>query len=332
MKKGLLFLFAATMGLAACNNFKKGPGDLMYKIHKSEGKTKIKEGDFVKLNGIEIIETKKDDSTLVNTYDIERPAYFPIGKTAFKGDLTDGLKMLGEGDSATFKINLDSMAKYTGQPKPLNAKDNYAIFTIKVEKVLNKVANEPDSVFEGKKRAFFESEIKAMTTKNKASEGAKMTKYISDNSLKTTTTASGLQYEIKEAGSGEKPQLGDTIMVNYTGKFTTKKSNGKDHVFDTSDAKVAKEAGLFSPMGQYGPRALVLGQVVPGFNEGLQLIGKGGKIILVVPSKLGYGENGGGPINPFTPLVFDVELTAIKKGKAPVAAPAPATASPVATK
>ena len=52
MKKGIIILFAATLGLAACNNYKKGEGDLQYKILKDEGKEKIKEGDFVKLNGI----------------------------------------------------------------------------------------------------------------------------------------------------------------------------------------------------------------------------------------------------------------------------------------
>jgi len=330
MKKGIIILFAATLGLAACNNYKKGEGDMLYKVFKSEGKEKIKEGDFVKLNGIQVIETKSNgDSTLVNTYDQERPAFFPISKSMFKGDMVAALKLLGEGDSASFKLNLDSMAKYSGQPKPATAKDNYATFTVKIEKVLHKKANEADSTFEKEKRSFFETEYKALIAKNKGAEDAKIKKYIADNNIKATTSASGLLYEIKTPGNADRAAIGDTVMVNYTGRFTNKKSDGKDNVFDTSDAKVAKAAGVHSPMAQYGPRPIVMGQVVPGFNEGLALIGKGGKIIMVMPSKLAYGENGGGPINPFTPLVFEVELTDIKKAKAPVAPIAPVAAAPV---
>lgn len=333
MKKGIIILAAATLGLAACNKFEKGEGDMTYKIYKSEGKAKIQEGDFVKLNGIQVIETKSNgDSTLVNTYDNERPAFFPISKSMFKGDMVAALKLLGEGDSATFKLNLDSMAKYSGQPKPVGTKDNYATFTVKIEKVLHKVANEADSTFEKKKREFFETEYKALIAKNKASEDAKIKKYIADNSLKTTASASGLQYVIEAAGNSERAALTDTVMVDYTGQFTNKKGDGKINVFDTSNAKTAKEAGIFSPMAQYAARPLVLGQLAPGFIEGVQLIGVGGKIKIVIPSKLGYGENGGGPINPFTPLVFDIELKGIKKGSAVAQAPAPTMAPAPATK
>ncbi|WP_431292874.1 FKBP-type peptidyl-prolyl cis-trans isomerase [Pedobacter sp. P26] len=109
--------------------------------------------------------------------------------------------------------------------------------------------------------------------------------------------------------------------MDYTGQFTNKKSNGTLNVFDTSDAKIAKEAGIFSESVQYVPRSLPLGQLPQGVIQGIQLIGVGGKIKMILPSKLGFGENGGGPINPFTPLVFDVELKGIIK---------PAAATPVA--
>jgi FKBP-type peptidyl-prolyl cis-trans isomerase len=81
-------------------------------------------------------------------------------------------------------------------------------------------------------------------------------------------------------------------------------------------------------MAQYAPRPMPLGQLAQGFIEGVQMIGVGGKIKMILPSKLGYGENGGGPINPFTPLVFDVDLKGIKKANPNAAQPvnpAPAT-------
>lgn len=320
MKNGIIILLAASLGLAACNKFEKGEGDMTYKIYKSDGKAKIQEGDFVKLNGIQTVQTKSGDSTLVNTYDNDRPAFFSISKSMFKGDLTAGLKLLGEGDSAVFKLNLDSMAKYSGQPKVEGAKDNFATFTVKIEKVLHRDKNEVDSLFEQKKRSFFETEYKTLIEKNKAGESAKIAKYIAENNLKTDKTASGLQYVIEAPGNAERATLTDTILVDYTGQFTNKKADGKLNVFDTSDAKIAKDAGIYSPMAQYAARPLLLGQLAPGFIEGVQLIGVGGKIKIIIPSKLGYGENGGGPINPFTPLVFDIQIRGIKKGTAaPVA-------------
>jgi len=329
MKKSLVILFAATLGLAACNNLKKGPGGLMYTIHKSEGKEKIKEGDIIKLN---FIQKSEKDSIMANTYDLEQPQVFPVAKKMYAGDMNDVLSLFGEGDSATFKLNLDTMAKYSGQPKPLGTKDTYMVFTVKVEKVLHKPASEPDSVFQRKAQEFFQKDYQASIEKYKSSEDGKLKKYIEDNNLKTQTTASGLQYVITTPGSSEKPVLGDTIMVNYTGKKTVKKSDGKDNIFDTSDLKIAKESGKFNAAAQYGPRAFTLGRAIPGFDEGLQLIGKGGKITLIIPSKLAYGESGmpQGGISPYTPLVFEVELSDIKKPKpGTVTAPQPSMAAPV---
>lgn len=327
MKKTLVLLFAATLGLAACNNFKKGPGGLMYNIHKSAGQEKIKEGDIIKLN---FIQKNEKDSIMANTYDLEQPQVFPVGKKQYDGDMNDVLYLFGEGDSATFKLDLDTMAKHSGQPKPEQFKDQkYLVFTVKIEKVLHKGA-EPDSVFQNKAKDFFQKDYQDAVAKHKASEDAKIKNFIKTNNLKVQTTASGLQYVISNPGSGQKPAVGDTIMVNYTGKLTTKKTDGKDNIFDTSDAKIAKESGKFNPAAQYGPREFALGRAIPGFDEGLQLLGKGGKATFIIPSKLGYGENGmpQGGINPYTPLVFEVELTDIKKTTgAPVTAPV--TAAPV---
>ena len=56
------------------------------------------------------------------------------------------------------------------------------------------------------------------------------------------------------------------------------------------------------------PIRLTLDRVIPGWTEGLQLIGEGGKAQLYIPSELGYGANGTGGIEPYSTLIFDVEL------------------------
>ena len=107
-------------------------------------------------------------------------------------------------------------------------------------------------------------------------------------------TASGLQYVIERPGSDEKPNATDRVEVHYSGKLL----DGSE--FDSSYKR--NEPIVFG-----------LNQVIPGWTEGLQLIGKGGKVKLFIPSKLGYGERGaGGVIPPNATLVFDVELLDIK--------------------
>ena len=57
---------------------------------------------------------------------------------------------------------------------------------------------------------------------------------------------------------------------------------------------------------------LILNRVIPGWTEGLQLIGEGGKATLYVPAELGYGERGANGIEPNSPLVFDIQLDSVK--------------------
>ena len=77
MKKSIVILFAATIGLAACNNYKKAEGGLEYKIFNDAGNEKIKEGDIVKLN---FLQKNERDSVFFSTYDIESPQVFPVAK------------------------------------------------------------------------------------------------------------------------------------------------------------------------------------------------------------------------------------------------------------
>ena len=110
------------------------------------------------------------------------------------------------------------------------------------------------------------------------------------------TTSSGLKYKIKkENPSADKPQAGQTVKVNYTGKLL----NGE--VFDSSKGKEPIEF----PIGQ--------GKVIPGWDEGIMLLHEGEKATLAIPAGLAYGQRGAGPIPPNSPLIFEVELVEIIK-------------------
>jgi FKBP-type peptidyl-prolyl cis-trans isomerase len=108
------------------------------------------------------------------------------------------------------------------------------------------------------------------------------------------TTATGLQYEVITAGDGAKPAATDTVTVHYHGTLTD------GTVFDSSVQR-----------GQ--PATFGVHQVIPGWTEALQLMSIGSKYRLYIPQELAYGAHPhpGGPIKPYSALIFDVELLEI---------------------
>lgn len=109
-------------------------------------------------------------------------------------------------------------------------------------------------------------------------------------------TESGLRYQIIQKGTGAKAEKGQTVSVHYKGQLPD------GTVFDSS---YKRNAPIDFPLG--------VGQVIPGWDEGISLLKVGDKARLVIPSHLGYGSAGaGGVIPPDATLVFDVELMAVK--------------------
>jgi len=107
------------------------------------------------------------------------------------------------------------------------------------------------------------------------------------------TTPSGLQYVDEKVGDGPSPQVGKTLKVSYRG---VTQSTGKE--FDSSN--------------EYSFR-IGVGQVIPGWDEGLMTMKLHGKRKLIIPGKLAYGAAGRPPdIPPNATLEFDVELIGIK--------------------
>jgi FKBP-type peptidyl-prolyl cis-trans isomerase FkpA len=300
MKKNLMFLAVAAIGLASCNSgLKKGEGGMLYSIHEDKDGPTVKEGDFVAVN---LIAKNDADSVLINTYDNGQPSPSLMPKPQYKGDIYSGIAMLSEGDSATIKISADTMFKHMGQ-RPPNFKGKYVIYEVKVAKVIPK-GKLSEQVFQGRVSDYFNT-IKANMVK---SEPGKMQKYAADKGLKLSKTASGLMYQITKEGSGPKIMPGDSAVINYTGQLLTGK------VFDSSNKEVAQKNKIFNPMRPYAPIHIAIGAgaVIPGWEEGVQLLNKGAKATLVIPSKLAYGERGApNVIPPFSPIVFDVELVDI---------------------
>mgnify|MGYP001554635295 CR=1 FL=1 len=221
MKKNLMFLVIAALGLASCNGgFKQAPGGLLYNIHIEKSGPKIKEGDFISLNAV----TKTDgDSVLFSSYEQGAASNSIMQKNRPVGDVSNIFQYLAEGDSVTVKANIDSMVKRGMRKPPIKGK--YIVYEIKIEKVISKgTGKDADSSFNGQVKKYMASQVQAMAKH----EDASMKKYITDNKLNGTTTADGLYYVVNKPGNGEKAALGDTVELFYTGKFLTGK------VFDTN--------------------------------------------------------------------------------------------------
>ncbi len=117
-----------------------------------------------------------------------------------------------------------------------------------------------------------------------------------------TTTPSGLQYEDTVPGTGAEATAGNHVRVHYTGWLydpTAKNSRGKK--FDSS-----KDRGDPFSFGMGG------GQVIRGWDEGVQGMKVGGTRVLTISAELGYGARGaGGAIPPNATLVFEVDLLSV---------------------
>ncbi len=134
---------------------------------------------------------------------------------------------------------------------------------------------------EAEARANNERLGKEFLENNKKQEGVKV-------------TASGLQYQIVKEGTGIKPGPNDVVTVHYTGRLID------GTVFDSSVER-----------GE--PATFAVGQVIPGWVEGLQMMNEGSAWRFFIPSELAYGSHGTGPIQPNSTLIFDVQLIKVTK-------------------
>ncbi|MCB9359830.1 MAG: FKBP-type peptidyl-prolyl cis-trans isomerase [Flavobacteriales bacterium] len=144
---------------------------------------------------------------------------------------------------------------------------------------------------------FKEKASKASNEKQKELQeiAVKGNEFLKENATKegVTVTESGLQYIVLTEGTGKQPTATSSVTVHYHG------TTPDGEVFDSS-------------VNRGRPATFGLNQVIKGWTEGLQLMKEGAKYRFFIPQDLAYGknapQNGEGPIKPYMPLVFEVEL------------------------
>lgn len=175
---------------------------------------------------------------------------------------------------AKMKQGMDDAIKAKGTPRDTNFVKQFKISPEEMNRILDD---------------YLTKNQEAKAIKNLEKQDAFFARIDKQGALKTE---SGLRYEIINAGKDPKPVIGDTVYVEY--KLTDPEGTVVDE----------------SPAGE--PVRMMLTSVIPGFREGLQLIGEGGEAVLYVPSDLGYGERGNSAIQPNTPLTFNIKITEIR--------------------
>ena len=300
MKLNFALPIAAAIFLVSCGNDSQFDGftkaketGLHYKFfthNEKAKKTEMGGGIYFSYN----ISTFPQDSTIVNSKAVSQDGSgytnFAIQAVSFKGgSFEDGLLMMHEGDSAAFIISADSFflrtMSMTALPPGIKPGDHLkGVFGLKSVKTKAELE-------ENQKQQMADQEKKMREAQEK--ESADLDKYLADNKITTKATESGLIFIDIKKGKGNKPKATDIVKVHYVGTLL----DGTK--FDSS-------------IDRKEPVEFPLNQVIPAWTEGLQLMSIGGKAKLIVPSTIGYGPRGQGPIPPFSTLVFEVELLDIK--------------------
>lgn len=287
----IALLGATAITVTSCNaqnaGFKKTAAGLEYKIVKDEaGIQKPAIGDYMEFHIKSYVHFPKGDSVLFDSRKMNnnQPVPFQVMPASFKGDLVEGFMMLTKGDSAVFRVPIDSVIKAGNQPLPWMEKGkNMKIeYTVVVTTV--------------KTQSQLQTEQKAAAEKQVSIDEAQVKEYLAKNNIQATRTPSGLYYKVDKMGTGAKPGVGQMVSMNYTGMTLAGTK------FDSNVDPEFKHVQPFE-------FKLGTGQVIKGWDEGIALLPKGSKATLYIPSTMAYGAQSPTPLIPANSvLVFDVEV------------------------
>jgi len=276
----LMLVVVAFIGCSKYKGFKKTDSGLYYKFYvKNKDSLQPKDGDILTLR----LAYRLKDSTL---YDGKgAPSQIQLKKSDYKGDIYEGFKMMHVGDSATFIVNADSFfIRTVGSKQRPPFVDSNSVMYIDVK------------LIKAQSQAQIEKETKARNEMLKNKETVDLKNYITTNKITTAPTSSGLYFIETKKGSGKTPVKGDMVKLNITIKLL----NGKP-LFSTKDKGQPVEVEYGKPFDN------------AGVDEAIGMLKPGGTAKLIVPSKIGYGEQGRGEIiAPFTPLLYDIELIGVQ--------------------
>ncbi|MEE1001619.1 MAG: FKBP-type peptidyl-prolyl cis-trans isomerase [Bacteroidales bacterium] len=291
--RNILALALSLAVLASCgkkdeeNGFVKTASGYEFK-HCVENKNapKAKEGDIL-LGELEI---RLNDSVVLSSNYGSPDRLFKIGKPV-AGSMDEFLLNMHIGDSAVMKAPADSVAQYIGG---LIAKPGDVIwFYLSIHQIISQ-----------RELSEHEREVKERF----AVEDSVLSDFVARKYPNAKKMESGLYVINATKTEGVKAEFGKTVSVFYSVSDTTGK------MYDTNMKSAAKKGGIFNPNQRYDAFEFVLGDdgLIAGWTEGVSYMRKGEKSLVLLPSYLAYGEAGYGPITPYMPLLFELELVDVK--------------------
>ena len=306
MKNSIIAILFASLFIAACSGSKETPSGYKFNVVRKGDGVKIDSGKFVVMN-LRFMDGK--DSVWNDSKKNGFPAVIQMQGTVPKGDaVLEVIKMLSKGDSVVFKVPAKKLFENTfRQPLPFSV-DSTSSFTFQIglsavlnQEEMNKlqtelIAKQNEKMLQDQK-VQLEKDITAIDD------------FLKAKNVTAQTTASGLRYIITKPGIGENAKAGQQVKIDYLGYLL----NGK--YFDTSIESEAKRNNILTQGRSYSPLELTVGaqQVIPGWEEAIQLMNKGSKMTVYIPSTLAYGnQRRGEVIAENSVLVFDMELIEVK--------------------
>lgn len=300
----ILVLLVGTGTLSSCKKTKVTEKDGIEYTYIEEGNEKAPNGEFLLYN-LQI--STASDSVIYSTADQPFPGYLMVNDSMPANNGMDEIFLnLRKGDSIAFESTAKTI--FGNNFPPFLKEEDIVKVRLGAFEIMDQEAIQ--AYFEKVMAA--EDEKKAERTKERmVEEAATIEAYIKEKGLDAKKTENGLYYVIEEEGTGEAVTPGTTMHVNYAGYLLD------GTLFDTSWEGLAKEHNIFNegrPSYEPLPVNVGMGQVIPGWDEGLLLLKKGSKGKFIIPSPLAYGENGAGAMIPANSiLVFDVEVTDVQK-------------------
>ena len=310
--KSILIIPGLTLFVFTGCSSKQADGDMQLNIHNNVSGATIREGDAA---GLQVVEKTEEGVILNSSYDYSGyPTLTFREKSVFNNDFFSALGMLSEGDSATFRINIESLVTKQNKPRPANIKGKYLIYSVKVDKVIPRDHTIPgrlsDSLLQDRIQRY---EIE-LIERARQSELAKIANYISLRRLKPIVTASGLNYLIIKKGDGPIAVKGDSVALHFTSRFLSGK------IFQTTREETARKENIYIKEEVYKPYKTEAGtgRSIQAFEEAMLLFPKGTKATLILSSKLLYKGDRFRNVDPFTPIICEIEIVNVmhqRKGK-----------------
>lgn len=303
LRLSAIIIVLACFAMFSCEKTKTTSDGIEY-TYINEGEDKTQDGDFVVY---QFIAKTSGDSVFISSYDQPIPPYLQHSDSAETRTGIDEIFLnLNNGDSIVLTATAEKIFTAEGVP-PFLKNDEMVTISIGVLNVLEEEIFEDyfnDLVAEQQKKESENAEVQM------EEDIETIENYIAENNLDASRTESGLFYVIEEEGSGEQVEQGNKISVNYTGYVLD------GTVFDTSIESTARESNTYNESRPYEPFTFDVGQgmVIPGWDEGLQLLKEGAKAKFLIPSPLAYGPSQrGAVIKANSILIFDVEVTDVEK-------------------